>query len=95
MKRVKYYQCENVHARRIFFGLDVRKPFSVFANNKGADHPARMRNLINACDIRLLETIISKLDTNIFSVLVYRGSNMSFYVLLNLLLKELRKRGKM
>ena len=34
-----------------------------FANNKGADHPARMHSLISTLVIRLLKSIISKLAT--------------------------------
>ena len=33
-----------------------------FANNKGAEQPAHLRCLINAFVIRLLESIIIKLD---------------------------------
>ena len=45
-------------------GLDVRKPcLRWFANNKGADQQAHPRSLISAFVIRLLESIISKLDT--------------------------------
>ena len=41
-------------------GLDARKPAfggGGGANSKGADQPAHPRGLINACDIRLLESI--------------------------------------
>ena len=90
------------NVRRILFGpLCEKNLFSMFANKKGvskqkcADHPVQMSSLIIACVICLLESIISKLDTNKFSVLVYRGSYMSFHALLNLLLNDLRKRDKM
>ena len=39
-----------------------------FANNKGADQPAHPRRLISAFIIRLLESIISKLDSREFSI---------------------------
>ena len=35
-----------------------------FANNKGADQPARMRSLISAFVIRFFESIISRLATS-------------------------------
>ena len=53
---------------RYYFGLDARKLSSGFANNKGADQPARPRNLISAFVIRLLESIISKLATSKISI---------------------------
>ena len=37
--------------------------YSGFANNKGADKPAQPHSLVRASDIRLLESIISKLAT--------------------------------
>ena len=40
-------------------GLGARK--SIFANNKGADQPLHLRRLVSGFDIRLLESIISKL----------------------------------
>ena len=46
-------------------GLIARKPaFGGFANNKGADKPARPRSLISAFVIRLLESTISRLATS-------------------------------
>ena len=39
-----------------------------FANNKGADQPANLCSLINAFVFRLLENIISDLDTNKISI---------------------------
>ena len=45
-----------------FMGLEARKPvFGGFGNNKGADRPGQMHNLISAFVIRLLESIISRL----------------------------------
>ena len=39
-----------------------------FANNKGADQPARSRSLISTFVIRFLESILSKLATSKFSI---------------------------
>ena len=41
---------------------------SVFANNKGADQPAHPRRLISVFVIRVLESIICKLNTSEISV---------------------------
>ena len=39
-----------------------------FANKKGADQPAHTRSLISAFVFRLLESIISRLDTSKISI---------------------------
>ena len=39
-----------------------------FANNPGADQPARPRSLISDCVIRLFESIISRLATSEVSI---------------------------
>ena len=73
-------------------GLVATKPvFRGFANNTGADQPAHSRRLVSAFVIRLLESIISKLDTGEISI---------FYLVsvveetgLNLTLTETRKTG--
>ena len=39
-----------------------------FANNKDADQPVHLRRLISAFVIRLLESIISKLQTSEISI---------------------------
>ena len=45
---------------------NVQNLSSVFANNKGPDKPAHLRNMISTFVIRLLESIISKLATSKF-----------------------------
>ena len=40
----------------------------MFANNKDADQPAHLRRLISAFIIRVLESIISKLNTSKISI---------------------------
>ena len=42
--------------------------FGGFANNTGADQPARLRNLISAFVIRFLESFICKLATGEISI---------------------------
>ena len=46
-----------------YLGLHVKENLSS-VNNKGADQPAHMRNLIHTFVIPLLESIISKLATS-------------------------------
>ena len=51
--------------RKLIYGPRREKTcLGEFVNNKGADQPARPRSLIGACDICLLESIISKLATS-------------------------------
>ena len=51
-------------------GRDARKPvFGEFANNKDADQPARLRSLISAFIIHLLESIMCKLAIGEISIL--------------------------
>ena len=55
-----------------------------FANNKGADEPARLRRQISAFIISLMECIISRLATNevsifhLVSVAEQAGLNLTF-----------------
>ena len=50
------------------YSLDVRKPASVFANNKGADQTVHPHSLISTNVIHLLESIISKHATSNLSI---------------------------
>ena len=68
---VKTPHCWKTHvaAQIEHMGLDLRKPvFWGFANNTGTDQPVHPRSLISAFVIRLLESIISRLDTREISV---------------------------
>ena len=50
-------------------GLSARKPvFGGFANNTGADQPARPRSLISAFVIRFLESTVCKLPIGEISI---------------------------
>ena len=50
-------------------GLDARKPvIGSLTNIKDADQPAYLRSLINAFQIRLLESLISKLAVSEISI---------------------------
>ena len=63
---VQKYNVTTIH----HLGLDAKKT-GVIANNTGADQPAnpgRVHSLISAFVIRLLEGIISKLETSKFKI---------------------------
>ena len=62
LRKIYYMQAffiSIIHGHYIELGLDVWG----FATNKSADQPVHMHSLISTFDIRLLESIISKLAT--------------------------------
>ena len=64
-------------AVRYLYGARRKKTYLLgIANKKGADQPARLRSLISAFFICLLESLISKLAICEFSLVSLQGSYM-------------------
>ena len=67
---VYYFRAARRVLHHIYLALTQENLSLVFGNNKGADQTVHLGSLISAFVIRLLESILSKLATSQFSILL-------------------------